>query len=77
MKEDDSVLAGSLAVMGAVRLWKLKPTLDLEPLMKLIDIQDMFAQADSFDKQISFDSDPVTTSHFIKVSVVGLTIVAI
>jgi len=66
VKEDDSVLAGSLAVMGAVRLWKLKPTLDLEPLMKLIDIQDMFAQADSFDKQISFDSDPVTTSHFIK-----------
>lgn len=68
VKQDDSVLAGSLAVLGAIMLWRGAPTADLAPLLKVIDIQDMFAQADSFDKQLSFDGDIVTTAHFIKVT---------
>ena len=68
LKEDDSVLASSMAIVTAVRLWKLKPNLDLSELTAVVDIQDLFAQADSFDKQLSFDGDIVTTSYFIQVS---------
>ena len=68
LKEDDSVLASSMAMVTAVRLWKLKPNLDLSELTAVVDIQDLFAQADSFDKQLSFDGDIVTTSYFIQVS---------
>jgi len=66
LKEDDSVLASSMAIVTAVRLWKLKPNLDLSELTAVVDIQDLFAQADSFDKQLSFDGDIVTTSYFIQ-----------
>lgn len=57
-----------MAIVTAVRLWKLKPNLDLSELTAVVDIQDLFAQADSFDKQLSFDGDIVTTSYFIQVS---------
>jgi hypothetical protein len=69
VKEDDSVLAGSLAILGASQLWRANPATDLAPLLKVVDIPDMFAQADSFDKQLSFDGDVMTTANFLKVKI--------
>jgi len=69
VKQDDSVMAASMAIVGAAQLWKGQPTTDLSPLLKVIDMQDMFAQADSFDKQVSFDGDVAVTGFFLTVNI--------
>jgi len=67
VKKDDSVLAGSLALSAGVALWRQNSNLDLEPLLKVVQVEDLFAQADSFERQLSFDNDVAITYWFIKV----------
>ena len=67
VKKDDSVLAGSLALSAGVSLWRQNSNLDLEPLLKVVQVEDLFAQADSFERQLSFDNDVAITYWFIKV----------
>jgi len=66
VKKDDSVLAGSLALSAGVALWRQNSNLDLEPLLKVVQVEDLFAQADSFERQLSFDNDIAITYWFIK-----------
>ena len=49
VKADDSVLAGSLALSAGVSLWRQNSNLDLEPLLKVVQIEDLFAQAEHDD----------------------------
>ena len=73
VKKDDSVLAGSLALSAGVALWRQNSNLDLEPLLKVVQVEDLFAQADSFERQLSFDNDVAITYWFIKVCSFRLT----
>ena len=70
VKKDDSVLAGSLALSAGVALWRQNSNLDLEPLLKVVQVEDLFAQADSFERQLSFDNDVAITYWFIKVGLI-------
>lgn len=62
VKSDNSVLASSLAILAAVKV----PDAILEPLINLIDIEDVAAQADEVDsKYLHFENDLETTATFI------------
>lgn len=62
VKSDNSVLASSRAILAAVQL----PEAILEPLINLIDIEDVAAQADEVDsKYLHFENDLETTATFI------------
>lgn len=62
VKSDNSVLASSRAILAAVQV----PDATLEPLVNLIDIEDVAAQADEVDsKYLHFENDLETTATFI------------
>jgi len=62
VKSDNSVLASSRAILAAVKV----PGATLEPLINLIDIEDVAAQADEVDsKYLHFENDLETTATFI------------
>ena len=67
MKADDSVVAGSLAIQSAVAMWRQDNELDLAKLLAVIDVDDLFAQADTIDNQISFNNDIGVTYFFVQV----------
>ena len=68
MKADDSVVAGALAIQSAVIMWRSNNELDLEKLLAVIDVDDLYAQADTIDNQISFNNDIGVTYFFVQVS---------
>lgn len=62
VKSDNSVLASSRAILAAVQV----ADATLEPLVNLIDIEDVAAQADEVDsKYLHFENDLETTATFI------------
>ena len=65
-KADDSVMAGSLAILSAVAMWGKNKELDLERVLAVIDMDDLFAQADMVDSQVSFNGDVAVTAFFVQ-----------
>jgi len=62
IKADNSVLASSRAILAAVQI----PDAAFEPLINLIDVEDVAAQADEVNsKYLHFENDLETTATFI------------
>lgn len=62
VKSDNSVLTSSRAILTAVQMAEA----NLEPLINLIDIEDVAAQADEVDsKYLHFENDLETTATFV------------
>lgn len=65
LEKDDSVLAVTLAMRAVTQLWVQNDQLNLDSVAKHVDIADLFAQADAFDTELSFDGKFAVTSNFI------------
>ena len=48
-------------------MWRQDNELDLEKLLSVIDVDDLYAQADTIDNQISFNNDIGVTYFFVQV----------
>ena len=46
VKADDSVMAGALAISSAVSLWRKNNELNIDRLLEVVDLDDLYAQAD-------------------------------
>ena len=66
VKVDDSVMAGSLAISSAVSLWRKNNELNIDRLLEVVDLDDLYAQADQVEKQVSFNNDIAVTFFFVQ-----------